>query len=914
MIHLTEVHRITGVKKLIPVILLIFLTGPVLESQVLKGKITDKSGQPVQYATIFIQELKHGTTSNAKGDYEIKLPEGDYTVFYQSLGYESVIINIRLSDSIQTRNVILPEQVYEIPEVKIAPSGEDPAYVIMRRAIGLAPYYLNQVNYYKANVYLKGNLLIKRIPKLIQRSMRMNRSERSASVSAGGKPEPNSQVLKEGDSFLMESFNEIEFTAPEKYVQKVISFNSTFPDQGNEVSPMDYIQASFYQPVLVEMAISPLSPQAFSYYNFRYLGASLQGNFTVNKIEVIPKRKSQQLFFGTIYIVEDLWCLHSVDLSNENLAGKIRVRELYIPVQEDIWMAVSHQFDIDLDILGIRAYAGYGSSVKYLEVRPNTTLQKPSEIASGFPGRYDIPDTSKTKTVRQIEKILQKEEMTNRDMIRLSNLMTKETEKSTSDTLEKSLEIKDNVTHIIEKDAGKKDSAYWAEIRPIPLSEFELRSLRVSDSIRSVRGTIPVSETDSLPRGRKKSKSRFRQTFDNIVFGHTWSDTSGFSFTNGGLINLKRLSFNTVDGFVYGTDFRISKTLKNRNNLSLYPDIRYAFSREKIMWRINGNYSTQGMKPGRFFINSGFTSREINTAGGINQFLNSVYSLSFKRNYLKLYESRYLTLGYGKEIRNGLNLEFSAGYEDRRVLSNNTDFSIFKTSREYTDNVPDNRYLEPGSNQVNLLTDQKHLEFVTNVTFTPYQKYRVYNGNKVPAGSDWPDFRFTWKHGMNLIPVISDKYKQFDMLRAEVSQSRDLGAFSEIRWMIRAGAFTDNRYLSYFDFFHFNSQPLNVLIDDYNDAFMLQPFYSLSTPEIFAEAHLKYTAPYLLLKLLPGLSNTLMRENLSLSFLCSRFYPTYTEIGYGLSEIFFIVETGVYAGFKDLKYSSIGIKFIIRLN
>ena len=38
--------------------------------------------------------------------------------------------------------------------------------------------------------------------------------------------------MKAGDSFLMESFNEIEFTAPDKYFQKVISFNSTFPGTG----------------------------------------------------------------------------------------------------------------------------------------------------------------------------------------------------------------------------------------------------------------------------------------------------------------------------------------------------------------------------------------------------------------------------------------------------------------------------------------------------------------------------------------------------------------------------------------------------------------------------------------------------------------------------------------------------------
>ena len=61
---------------------------------------------------------------------------------------------------------------------------------------------------------------------------------------------------------------------------------------------------------------------------------------------------------------------------------------------------------------------------------------------------------------------------------------------------------------------------------------------------------------------------------------------------------------------------------------------------------------------------------------------------------------------------------------------------------------------------------------------------------------------------------------------------------------------------------------------------MIPSYYSLSTPELFGEVHLKYTTPYLLLKLLPGLSKTLMRENLSFSTIGSRFHSNYTEIGY----------------------------------
>jgi hypothetical protein len=105
-----------------------------------------------------------------------------------------------------------------------------------------------------------------------------------------------------------------------------------------------------------------------------------------------------------------------------------------------------------------------------------------------------------------------------------------------------------------------------------------------------------------------------------------------------------------------------------------------------------------------------------------------------------------------------------------------------------------------------------------------------------------------------------------------------------------------------------------VLINDYEDAFMIPGYYTTSTPEAFGEVHLKYTTPYLLLKLIPGLSNTLMRENLSLSYLGSRYHPGYTEIGYSMSEIFLLAEVGVYVGFENLGYKSIGAKLILRFN
>jgi len=401
--------------------LIILLYSYLSNGQVLKGTITNEAGDPVPYSTVYIQELRQGTTANARGDYELKLPEGKYLVTYQSLGYSPVFYNITLPEGTVTRNVILSVQFYEIPEVRISASGEDPAYNIMRKAIGMAPYYLNYINSYKAEVYIKGNMVFNRIPKLIQRSVRME---------TGNHPSSGSIPIKQGEVYMMESFNEIEFTAPDRYFQRVISVNSTFPDQGDNISPMDIIQASFYQPVLADIAISPLSPQAFSYYKFKYLGATLQGNNTVIKIQVKPKVKSQQLFDGIIYIIEDLWCLHSVDLTNENLAGRLNIEQLYIPVGQDIWMPVSLKFEMEISILGIKADASYGTSLKYTDVKPNLSLKKPAttpingkEITSA-----DVPpnDQAFSKNQEKMEKIMEKDKLTNRDMLAMARIMKRE--------------------------------------------------------------------------------------------------------------------------------------------------------------------------------------------------------------------------------------------------------------------------------------------------------------------------------------------------------------------------------------------------------------------------------------------------------------------------------------------------------
>jgi hypothetical protein len=864
------------------------------DAQVISGRITDNTGLPMAAASVYIQELHQGTTTNSDGYYEITLTEGTYNVSFQFLGYTPVIKTFTVTTGTIVADIILNEQLFEIPPVRVSASGRDPAYYIMRKAIGMAPYHMNQVKMYRAEVYIRGGGSVDRIPEMVKKRMKI---------------EANEGELQEGRYYFSESVNIITFTSPDKYVHRVISSNSNFPSGDDQASPMDYLEASFYQPVLADIAISPLAPDAFSHYRFTFLGSSSQGDFVIDKISVTPRRKSQQLFAGVIYIVEDLWAIHSLDLTNENLAGNVRVRQLYTPVEEGIWMPVSHQFDLGVSVMGIRARASYTSTVKYLEVEPDRSVSLPVTYYASE--ETENNDAGKTKEQMEIDDILSKDDLSARDMSRLVRLNTRNARLNDA---KPSLEIEDKTTYIIEEDATRKDTSYWAEVRPIPLTEEETANLSV---VSATGGSLVHRDTSTLSvtlgsGSDNRKKSAAASLVRDLALGKKMKLPKEAYLDFEGLADLKRFSFNTVDGFVAGTGMSLSLKTGHGGRFTLAPSAEYAFSRQRMMWNLSANLLYDPLRSSNIYFRAGRHSDEFSPSG-VNPLLNTVSSLLFRENWMKLYNSTYLIAGHRGDLANGLNLSLSAMYEFRQPLTNNASFSIFSRSRPWSDNLPGNPYVNGDGNiqdQLQIFA-HRHLSFTSVLTYTPRQRYRLTGTAKINAGSGYPTFALTWKHGYNYNDTLSGHY---DLVMADISRTSRYGPMKEFRWRVRGGLFFKNENLQLQDMYFFNTQASPVLINNYEDAFYLKPYYSVSSPDAYAEGHIRYTTPMLVLKRLPGLSSTLTRENVNLSVLWTPDYGCYYEAGYSVSEIFFLAEIGVYAGFRNRSFGAVALRLTLRLD
>jgi len=863
-------------------------------AQVIRGKITDDSGMPMAAASIYIAELRQGTTTNNNGIYEVTLPEGTYTINYQFLGYTPVSRVFTINTDDITADITLTEQLFEIPPVRVSASGRDPAYYLMRKAIGMAPFHLNQVKMYRAEVYIKGGGSVDKLPAMVRRRMKI---------------EANEAEFEEGKYYFSESLNIITFTAPDKYVHRVVSSNSSMPVSEGQASPMDYLEASFYQPVLAEVAISPLAPNAFSHYSFTFLGSSSQGNYVIDKIGVTPRRKSQQLFTGVIYIVEDLWAIHSLDLTNENLAGKVRIRQLYTPVEEGIWMPVSHEFDIDISVMGVRAGATYTSAVKYLEVEPDRSLPLPSVYTASTEAK-EQPEPQ-TNEQREIEALLARDDISAREMSKLARLNEKNARRSEGKT---PLEITDRTTFIIEEDATQKDSSYWHDARPIPLTEEERESVATvsaSGTPLARRDTSTISITLGA-RSQEGKKSPGAVFIRDLATGKRWQLSKDSFLEFNGLADLKSFSFNTVDGFVAGTGMSLSLRSGEAGRFTLAPSAKYAFSRHRLLWNVTANLLYDPLRAGNIFLRTGRQSDEFSPSG-VNTLVNTVSSLFFRQNLMKLYDSFYLIAGHRGDLANGLNLSVSAMIEQRTFLDNYSSFSFFRRDIPYSVNLPDNPFINGEVEGYDLLpiSAYSHFSVAAGLTWTPFQRYRISGGAKIYAGSDFPTFMLTWKHGYNHGQTQSG---HFDMLMAEIFRTNSFGPLSEFRWRIRGGGFFNNQNLKLQDMYYFNTQSSPVLLNNFEDAFYLRPYYSLSAPRHFAEGHIRYTSPTLFLKRLPVLSRTLAREKIGLSTLWTPDLGFYYEAGYSVSEIFLMAELGIYAGFRNTSFESVALRLTLRLN
>ena len=858
----------------------------------IKGNIKDKNGQPVPFATVFFKEGSQGTATNENGDFELDLPAGKYTVTYRSLGFTPKTETLTLTSKPLTISVVLEEQIQEIQEVTIN-AGIDRAYPIMRKVISLSYVHLNQMQSYSATAYLRGTIKVENIPGIFRNQLKKQHID-----------------IKSGDILVQESVNQITFKAPDKYDLQIKSINSSFP-KGIDFQVTDILGSSLYQDN-IDILISPVGKNAFSHYDFKYEGFSYEGKNIVNKIKVTPKRKSKLLFEGYLYIMEEYWCLKQADLNFETPIGTVNLYMTYDEVSPSIWLPVGHKFSFDASMMGIKGNGRFSTSMKYTDLHFNqdvlAMLNLPvREQASNQPkpattttAKAKNPSKATEKKREKIDNLLDKKELSNHEMNKLSRLMESSHNQSGNDSL-KTLEITESVNVKIDPKAANRDTTFWNTMRPIPLAADELQSFQKRDSVVQLEKNKP----NVVSVAQKKVNLGI---FTSLFLGkHTTFPDSTWHFNYYGLFNFSRVTFNAVDGFTVNQEILFTKNYKPGRSLEIRPRVAYAVNRDALMGNLGIKYHYAPMHRGTFEITGGRYSEDFNTREqAISPFINSVSSLFFKTNFARFYENRYLKFSNNVDLSNGLVLQTKVAWKNMRQLDNSTNFSFIDNKDNYLPNLPANDAVKAGQ-----LADQIASTVGVRLEYTPKFYYRIRNGIKKMSHSDFPTFYFGYDKGVkNIFSSTSD----FDYLNAGLNHSIDFSQTSSLFWEINGGMYTNNRQIHFSDFAHAMTQTSPVLPREYRHSFYVPNYYALSTDDKFINGFVSYKSPFIFLKYLPVLSNTLWREMVWAGYYSSPTNPNHMEVGYTLLEVLYSANVGVFAGFDKFQFTKFGINMSFRIS
>ena len=862
----------------------------LVNAQGIRGRITNVQGEAIPFATIYVPDLSTGTTSNSDGNYELKLPEGKRKVLFQCLGYQTQTVEPLVGKSFQEINIRLEMQEYQIPEIKIMASGEDPAYYIMRRAIAMAPYYQKQVSKYSCKVYLKGSGNFEKIPFLLEKQMKKD-------------------GIKENQPFVMETVSQIDFELPDRLKQKVLAMRSSGKE--NNTSPMGMITNNLYDAEKYGI-VSPVGKNALKVYNFILAGVFQDQGRTINKITVVPKTKGNDVFSGYLFIADEFWNIHSADLHLHIPMTDVNVRQFYGEVNKNTWMPVSLNFDMDFSGFGLKMKYKYVASINEYKTTLNPALDhsfldrlkkqqlEEQRTVENFVAEEQKAQqaASKSKEQKRIDALMQKEKLSNRETLKLNRMIETEAQRNSPP---EPLEIKSSFQ--VSQKQVNNDSAYWKTLRPIPLTASEKNSFAAKDSF------LQVSAKPEFQDSLRDSKRKFR--LKHLLLGKTYdysidSIRQYERFTIPNLTAPTSLSFNSVDGLRAELPFSYFRSDSAGHLLRLDPHIAYAFGRKKLDASFSFSRRMNGMTNSWISVSAGTTTADFNRTSGLNSLTNDFYTLWLEENYKRFYRRDFIQVMGSRDLTNGLNLNVTLDYSDNSALSNHSNYSfVDHKDKVIQPNVPVNNTLESWQ-----LENHQTFAYRVVLEYTPQHRYRVQNHTKVYADSKFPTYSLTYKSTLSGIFGSDTRY---DLLKLGIRQKIDFGIDDHFSYSAEAGKFLNRKQIYFDDFQHFNTQSTGFMFSSYENSFRLLPFYQFSTSDQFLEGHANWQTRRLILKQLPVIRNSSITEKLFINYLSTPELKHYVETGYGISNLFLLLNVEAVAGFENGKFRSAGVKVSLNL-
>lgn len=377
------------------------------------------------------------------------------------------------------------------------------------------------------------------------------------------------------------------------------------------------------------------------------------------------------------------------------------------------------------------------------------------------------------------------------------------------------------------ENANKKNNSFWNTIRPIPLTEEERNDYRKKDSLQDLRATKAYMD--------ESDKARNKFSWLSPVLGYTYHNTyENWDISYTGIV--RRLGFNTVQAYNLAPGFYFTKRNPDKNTYTtIGTDVNYGFAEKRF--RATGTIARKfnNFTGLTLTLHGGSSIEQFNPEKPINRIVNSVSTLFFRDNYMKLFDNNFLRLTYEEEVVNGIRMTGSIEYTRKRALFNNTNFSTLKDAyKPYTSNNP----LLPEDQETPAFLKHNMFKATVGARISFGQKYWTRpDGREIIQNNKYPRLYVKYEKGF---AASIDDYN-FDHLSARLMYDLTLGNKGELGTSFRAGKFFNSDNIAFTDYKHFNGNQTHVgRSERYLNVFNFLPYYTHSTNDAYLEGHAEH--------------------------------------------------------------------------
>lgn len=738
-------------RKLLLLILLLCLT-KISFTQAIQGFVYDENNNPIPYVKIFCKNFTNlGGITDEEGKYFFGVEMGTYEVIYKCVGFEDQIVQVTVDDVKPTvQHVWLKQSNNELNTVEVSTKKKNVGWQIVQNVISHKDEMIKQFDSYSVDLYIKGTEKFD-----VKQKQKDEDDEENEPEDKFQKQKDEINKMISGEDRL--NMVEIQIEKHYQYPNKIKEIRNGYDKIGKP--EQIYFQTTtggefnFYESTIKmdnlhrTPIISPLHPAGILNYKYKLREVIIEENDTIYKVEIQARNVGTSTMEGHLWILKSEWVLTKLDLSLHK--GNLKIYDNF---------RITQDFE-KIDSFWVVSRQAFEYDTKYFKEKVNgitTVAYENWRFNPEFPKKY------------------------------FSNELGVTTE-----------------------EAYERDSTYWDDIRPTPLTAEEQRRKFVQDSLTAIY-----------------TSEHYLDSVDAVFNKVTWLKALWFGFEHRNRHKKTQWYISSVADLIepisaggprIGPGFEYFKKWENQQ----WIDIDGDYSIGVTNWDSRGRLRVYHQyMPKKFGTWSVWGSRETDLINNWNSYLGTLSRSNW-------YMNNKFGIWHRIEAVNGLFISASARLEQREPFDTANYEFVTWFDKWLQQEDPDPYSFDP----YNAFRTQ------LSISYTPFQKYLSEPKRKVILGSRWPTFSFFWEKG---IQGAFNSVLDFDYISFQIEQEINIGTIGKSYYIIKTGKFVNQDSVLFIDrkFFRESDQ------DPFFKWFLSQPLFSFQnldssyqTQDFYFETH-----------------------------------------------------------------------------